>query len=176
MSNIITEIDNDLIWIVFLIFLTIQLKDFSHKITSSLANKPPPADKKSWKEQSVALYLGPLFIQIERLENAFSLALKEDHIAIDLSIKSLHEIQKIITQNLHLVPGHLIIDAHHLLSYCDIWIARLNKALAMEEPDAGYISQIIKSAQKKFPTTSSERFKSKFNEYWEDLYSIKNIN
>lgn len=128
------------------------------------------------KELVVSNFLGPIYIQVSRIEiviNGRNSDLEQYHYAV---LKDGHEmIRNTILKMPHFIPSHLMQDAFLILAYCDHFLEKMlmeSSINASLNPQKGISFIEIK---KVYPALSVTRFKRCFENYWTDLYSVKRI-
>ena len=168
--------EDELVRIGILLFLIVQCKELALALVKLFVFRLDEVEQIKWKEDSLINFLGPLFVQIDRVESALFLHEKDENIALQLAEDSMYSIQNLVVNNLHLVPNHLIIDAQKMLKYCDIWGLKIRKIPYWLDSEYKNKCTLLELAREDFPFMSSERFKSHFDQYWKEMYSFESLN
>lgn len=128
--------------------------------------------QRAWKERSVSELLGPVNMQLDRTERAFD-RWKEKNLYLEMKvIKEGNEtIRDLLLTKGHLIPPELLEDAGKLIEHYDVWLEKFEKQRLASEPDLESPFTFVGPEGYPFPRGSEARFKEKFREYWQDLYS-----
>jgi hypothetical protein len=88
-----------------------------------------------WKEHSVAELLGPVFLQFERTERAFSRLVPNSVYLEAKIIKDANTvIRDLLLQKTHLIPPELLDDAAKLIEHYDRWLEEFEAVRGGTEP------------------------------------------
>lgn len=126
---------------------------------------------RTWKEESVAELLGPLNMQFDRTKRAFERWGKKNLFLEAKVVKVGNEIiRNLLLEKGHLIPPELLGDAGRLVEHYDVWLEKFEKQRESESPDLDTAFVFVGPDGFPFPGKSEQKFRDKFNEYWNDLY------
>lgn len=127
--------------------------------------------KRTWKEESVSELLGLLNMQFDRTERAFKRWNSQNLFLEAKVVKVGNEtIRDLLLNKGHLIPPELLEDAGKLIEHYDVWLEKFEEQRSSESPDLETKFVFVGLDGFPFPIESEKKFKTKFNEYWHDLY------
>jgi hypothetical protein len=127
--------------------------------------------RRTWKEESVSDLLAPLNMQFDRTGRAFK-RWNEQNLYLEAKVvkEGNETIRDLLLKKGHLIPPELLEDAGKLIEHYDVWLEKFEKQRSSENPDLGTTFVFVGPDGFPFPFESERKFRSKFNEYWRDLY------
>jgi hypothetical protein len=127
--------------------------------------------QRGWQERAVAELLGPLAIQLDRTQRAFS-RWKTNHVFREIKIirEGNMAIRDTLLRSPHLIPPPLLDDANLLLEHLDRWLDAFERARAQAEPDLEAPFVFAGPAAYPFPRAAEQRFKAAYRTMWDELY------
>lgn len=129
--------------------------------------------RRTWKEESVSELLGPLNMQFDRTKRAFRRWNSQNLFLEAKVVKVGNEtLRDLLLTRGHLIPPELLEDAGKLIEHCDVWLEKFDEQRSSENPNLETKFVFVGPAGFPFPSQSEEKFRTKFKEYWEDLYKI----
>jgi hypothetical protein len=127
--------------------------------------------KRTWKETSVSELLGPMNMQFDRTYRAF-LRWNKKNIFLEAKVVKVGNeiIRDLLLCKGHLIPPELLEDAGKLIEHYDVWLEIFENKRSTENPESETTFVFAGPKGFPFPRESETKFRSKFNEYWEELY------
>lgn len=128
--------------------------------------------RRSWREQSLAGLLGPMFMQLDRTERAFA-RWKTKNLYIESKIirEGNLAIRDLLLQKGHLIPPHLLPDASALVEHYDRWLEEFERRRVEQNPEGDADFVFVGPQGYPFPRMSAKRFEAAYREAWEELYA-----
>jgi hypothetical protein len=130
---------------------------------------------RTWKEQSVAELLGPVYMQLDRTKRAFDRWQSEN---LYLEAKIIKEgnvtIRDLLLSKGHLIPPDLLVDAGNLVAHYDRWLEQFERVRGERNPESSLSAEFPTNAfvfTYDFPRDSERKFRATFQEMWKDLYT-----
>lgn len=127
--------------------------------------------RRTWKEESVAELMAPLYMQFDRTKRVFkrwnsrNLFLEAKVVGAGNEI-----IRDLLLNKGHLIPPELLDDAGKLIEHYDVWLEKFQKQRSSEIPDLETTFVFVGPDGYPFPHDAENKFRDKYNDYWKDLY------
>jgi len=127
--------------------------------------------RRTWKEESVSDLLGPINMQFDRTERAFKRWGSQNLYLEAKVVKVGNEtIRDLLLSKGYLIPPELLDDAGKLIEHYDVWLEKFEEQRSSENPNIETKFVFVGPEGFPFPTNSEGKFRSKFREYWNELY------
>ena len=127
--------------------------------------------RREWKEQSLSELLGPVYMQLDRTERAFSRWTSKN---LYLEAKIIREgnltIRDLLLKKGYLIPPELLDDAGRLVEHYDRWLEEFEKQRLSENPDLNAPFTFVGPTGYPFPGDAAQRFQEVFSRLWNELY------
>ncbi len=117
------------------------------------------------------LVLGPLNMQFDRTKRAFE-RWRDQNIFLEAKVVRVgnETIRDLLLSKGHLIPPEILEDAGKLIEHYDVWLEKFEKQRLSEKPDLETKFIFVGTDGFPFPVEAEKKFRSKFSEYWHELY------
>jgi len=124
-----------------------------------------------WKEKSISELLGPIYVQFDRTNRAFTYW-NEQNLFLEAKVIMAGNlaIRDLLLSKIHLLPMDLWGDAGKLIEHYDRWLEEFDRLRNSENPDLKTKFVFVGPKGFPFPKEAERHFKEKFTLLWAELY------